>query len=58
MQKILMDQPEGTEGQSIRLSWDSRADYAGPPPTPPTPLTPWEQVAQVLLMTNEFMYVD
>jgi hypothetical protein len=58
MQKILMDQPDGTEGQSIVLSWDSRADYAGPPPTPPAPLTPWEQVAQVLLMTNEFMYVD
>jgi len=56
--KVLMDQPEGTEGESVRLSWDSRADFAGPLPAAPDPLTPWEQVAQVLLMTNEFMYVD
>ena len=28
------------------------------PPAPAVPLQPWEQYAQVLLMSNEFMFVD
>jgi hypothetical protein len=28
--------------------WDSRRDFAGPPPPRPNPLTPWEKYAQVL----------
>jgi len=43
------------DGQPGRASWDARADFAGPPPEP---LTPLEAYAQVLLLTNEFMYVD
>ncbi|GMW03120.1 MAG: hypothetical protein AMXMBFR84_42560 [Candidatus Hydrogenedentota bacterium] len=35
--------------------WESKKEFAGPPPVP---LTPWEQYAQVLLMTNEFLFVD
>jgi len=46
-----------TEGIE-RREWLSRIDFAGPPPTPPTPLNPLEQYAQVLLLTNEFMFVD
>lgn len=39
-------------------NWDSKAQFAGPPPAKPKPLTPWEQYAQVLLETNEFAFVD
>ncbi len=38
--------------------WITRFDFQGPPPAPPEPLKPWEQYAQVLLMSNEFMFVD
>jgi hypothetical protein len=41
-----------------RLQWEARADFSGPPAAPPEPLGPWEQLAQVLLLSNEFMYVD
>ena len=54
-----------TWGPSIRLvenpggllvtSWDARDDFHGP--LPPR-LTRWQQYAQVLLLTNEFAYVD
>jgi mono/diheme cytochrome c family protein len=42
----------------VKTEWLARLDFAGPPPQPPAPLEPWEQYAQVLLMTNEFMFVD
>ncbi len=35
--------------------WKAGAGFQGPP-TPP--LNPWEEYAQVLLLTNEFMFVD
>jgi hypothetical protein len=35
--------------------WDSQADFK---PPPPPKLSPLEEVAQALLMTNEFMFVD
>jgi mono/diheme cytochrome c family protein len=34
--------------------WDARQQFAGPV----RPLGPWEQLAQVLLMANEFSFVD
>jgi len=42
----------------IRLgeqTWSAEADFAGPVETPPGP---WEKYAQVLLETNEFVFVD
>jgi hypothetical protein len=42
------------EGPSPNM-WDARSDFQGPPPTT---LTPWEAYAQVLLLTNEFAFVD
>jgi hypothetical protein len=36
-------------------SWSAQADFHGPLPRP---LAPWEEYAQVLLLTNEFMFVD
>ena len=40
--------------------WDFTADFPkGPnPQIPDAPLTPWEQLAQVLLLSNEFQFVD
>jgi mono/diheme cytochrome c family protein len=38
--------------------WDSRKEFAGPPPPRSNPLTPWEKYAQVLLQANEFVFVD
>ena len=38
-----------------RVRWDSRAEFHGPPPTA---LSAWEEYAQVLLLTNEFVFVD
>jgi mono/diheme cytochrome c family protein len=35
--------------------WDAKADFKAPPPPA---LTPLEQMAQALLMTNEFMFVE
>lgn len=42
-----------TEG----IKWDAHAEFNGPTP-PPKLLTPWEQYAQVLLLANEFAFVD
>ena len=39
-------------------AWDARKEFAGTPAAPPTPLTAWEQLAQVLLSSNEFLFVD
>jgi len=35
--------------------WDAERDFTGPPPVF---LTDWEQLAQVLLLSNELMFVD
>jgi hypothetical protein len=43
--------PAGTNTQI----WDSASGFHGPLVPP---LSRWEQLAQVLLMSNEFMYVD
>ena len=42
-----------TEG----TTWDARAEFDGPKPAPVL-LTPWEQYAQVLLLANDFAFVD
>ena len=38
--------------------WDAAAEFSGPQPAPPAPINAWEQYAQVLLLTNEFVFVD
>ena len=40
------------------IGYDSAEDFQGPPPPAPPPLSPREKLAQVLLMTNEFLYID
>jgi hypothetical protein len=39
-------------------AWDARKEFAGTPAAPPAPLNAWEQLAQVLLASNEFLFVD
>ena len=38
--------------------WNAKKDFSGPPPEPPKPLDAWSALAQVLLLSNEFIYVD
>src|SRR5262249_50799408 len=38
--------------------WDSKEDFSGPPGATPKPLNAWEKLAQVLLESNEFAFVD
>lgn len=41
--------------QEPSTTWDARTDFAGPPVLR---LSRWEQLTQVLLMSNEFLFVD
>ncbi|HEX8913521.1 MAG TPA: PSD1 and planctomycete cytochrome C domain-containing protein [Humisphaera sp.] len=38
--------------------WDAKKEFGGVPTAPPSPLTAWEAYAQVLLLSNEFLFVD
>jgi len=42
-------------GSPRAASWSGRQDFTGPPPPL---LSPWEQIAQALLLTNEFWFID
>ncbi|HZO86146.1 MAG TPA: DUF1553 domain-containing protein, partial [Verrucomicrobiae bacterium] len=39
-------------------AWDAKANFAGPSEPPLKPLDAWAAFAQVLLFSNEFMFVD
>lgn len=39
-------------------SWNAKVEFSGPAPAYNPPLKPWEQYAQVLLLSNEFVFVD
>jgi hypothetical protein len=47
--------PEIRELAAPATTWDAARDFSGPPMSP---LKPWEQLAQVLLLANELMFVD
>lgn len=42
-------------GDEIVREWNSESDFS---PTKATRLPPWAQLAQVLMMTNEFVFID
>lgn len=46
--------PRVIQGATV---WNAKADFDGPHPAPVL-LSPWEQYAQVLLLSNEFAFVD
>jgi hypothetical protein len=39
----------------MQSAWDAQAEFKGPPPVK---LQPLEQLAQALLITNEFLFID
>lgn len=45
-------------GPDSRSTWDAQKEFSGPPPVSLPPLLPWEQYAQVLLLANEFLFLD
>jgi len=47
-----------TGNESAAEKWNAKKEFAGPSPPPTLPLTPWEQYAQVLLLSNEFVFVE
>jgi hypothetical protein len=40
------------------VEWSAEAGFRGPLPAPVPPLTAWEEYAQALLLSNEFVFVD
>jgi hypothetical protein len=44
-----------SEQEGLRREWNSSVGFRGPRAAP---LGPWERLAQVLLMSNEFTFVD
>jgi hypothetical protein len=46
---------DGDNSAGREREWLSRLGFQGPPPPP---IEPWGKYAQVLLMSNEFMFVD
>jgi hypothetical protein len=49
---------DATEESDPPADWNAKRDFAGPPPDPEPLLETWERLAQVLLLANEFVYVD
>ncbi|WP_437193138.1 PSD1 and planctomycete cytochrome C domain-containing protein [Planctomicrobium sp. SH527] len=45
----------GSPSDALASKWDSRSNFIG---TGPKYLTKWEQFAQVLLISNEFLFID
>jgi len=41
-----------------KAEWNAKTEFNGPAPAPPVPLQPWESLAQALLLSNEFVFVD
>ena len=50
-----LDAPAGT---TLPVKWNANQEFTGPPPAPPSRWTPWAMYAQVLLLSNEFVFVD
>ena len=40
------------------IKWSAQDDFGGPAEEIARPLTPWEKYAQILLLSNEFAFVD
>ncbi|MBB5035056.1 DUF1549 and DUF1553 domain-containing protein [Prosthecobacter vanneervenii] len=45
----------GSGGDSSQETWDAEKDFSA---QPKQPLNAWEQLVQVLMLSNEFMFVD
>jgi hypothetical protein len=54
----MIQAPSVAAGGDVMLEWNAAANFSGPPGKPRRALSAWEKYAQVLLETNEFMFVD
>jgi hypothetical protein len=54
----MVESPAAAVGGDVTLEWSAATGFSGPPGKPRKSLSPWEKYAQVLLLTNEFMFVD
>jgi len=52
------DEAAGAPSGEYMAEWNAKKEFSGPPEPPPQPLSAWEKYAQVLLLSNEFMFVD
>ena len=41
-----------------KKEWNAKKEFAGVPSAELVPLSPWEQLAQVIFLTNEFSFLD
>ncbi len=56
VREVSMPTSAGVPDEAARpVLWDARRDFSGPPPVR---LTRMEQLAQVLIVSNEFLFVD
>jgi len=56
---IRMTGPEAIrDANGYAREWNATKEFGGAPTEERKPLTPWEQYAQVLLLGNEFLFVD
>ena len=55
---ISLGNPTAEGAPADMMSWNAAKEFVGPPTAAMIPLSPWEQYAQVLLLTNEFVFVD
>jgi hypothetical protein len=56
--KLANPQTTALSAGDAAAEWNAKKDFGGPPDPPPRPLNAWEKYAQVLLLSNEFMFVD
>jgi uncharacterized protein DUF1553 len=55
---IKLSSGKDVAGSDYTTEWNAKKDFSGPPVPPPRPLNAWEKYAHVLLLANEFMFVD
>src|SRR5206468_8515613 len=55
--KIQLASPNSDTSAALTTSWDAKEDFSGPKEAT-KPLNAWEKIAQVLLLSNELMFVD
>ncbi|PYI81115.1 MAG: hypothetical protein DME26_20400 [Verrucomicrobia bacterium] len=48
----------GVPAEPHAREWNAKNEFSGPPREKPKRLGSWEKYAQVLLLANEFMFVD
>ena len=57
LRKVRQAAEAGAVPPGAVASWNSRRDFSGPQVFD-APLDPWQELAQVLLSANEFVFVD